>query len=57
MTRVNNIARDWLSAIRMHLADLDATGRQGDVLRQAVLSQWMLDERYVEQWLKAWLPD
>ncbi|MND94746.1 hypothetical protein D3C80_869770 [compost metagenome] len=57
VTRVNNIARDWQNAIRMHVADLDASSRQGDVLRQTVLSQWMLDERYVEQWLKVWLPD
>lgn len=57
VTRVKNIARDWQNAIRMHVADLDASARHGDVLRQAVLSQWMLDEQYVEQWLKAWLPD
>ena len=57
VTRVNNIARDWQNAIRMHVADLDASSRQGDVLRQTVLSQWMLDERYAQQWLKAWLPD
>ncbi|MNO09086.1 hypothetical protein D3C81_2320590 [compost metagenome] len=57
VTRVKNTARDWLNAIRMHVADLDATARCADVLRETVLSRWMLDERYVEQWLKAWLPD
>lgn len=57
VTRVRNTSRDWQSAIRMHLGELKASAREADNLRETVLAHWMLDERYAQQWLKAWLPD
>ena len=42
-TRVKNRFRDWVDAIRMHLADLDATAAAGDALREQVLGNWMLE--------------
>ncbi|NQD94632.1 glycosyltransferase, partial [Pseudomonas sp. CrR25] len=57
VTRVKNRFRDWVEAIRAHIADLDATARIGDELRARVLSDWMLDEGNVEAWRTAWLPD
>lgn len=57
VTRVKNRFRDWVDAIRMHLADLDATARMGDELRQAVRKGWMLEGEHLHAWRKAWLPD
>ncbi|WP_417447265.1 MULTISPECIES: glycosyltransferase [Gammaproteobacteria] len=57
VTRVKNRFRDWVDAIRMHLADLDATARQGDELRSAVLSGWMLQDAALADWYSAWLPN
>lgn len=54
--RVKNRFRDWVEAIRMHLADLDATARQGDELRDVVLRDWMLQGETLDAWRKAWLP-
>lgn len=56
VTRVKNRFRDWVEAIRMHISDLDATARQGDALKAAVLSEWMLEGENLELWRKAWLP-
>lgn len=56
VTRVRNRFKDWVDAIRMHLADLDATAKQGDALRAAVHESWMLEGANLEQWRKAWLP-
>lgn len=50
---VKNQPRDWIKAIRAHIHDLDETARRGDSLKQAVLSDWMLDSR-LEEWVKAW---
>ncbi|WMJ03056.1 glycosyltransferase [Pseudomonas chlororaphis subsp. aurantiaca] len=55
VTRVNNRFRDWVAAIRMHLHDLDASAAAGDVLRDCVRRNWMLDEAGLGQWRKAWL--
>jgi glycosyltransferase involved in cell wall biosynthesis len=55
VTRVQNRSRDWLQAIRMHLADLDATARAGDALREAVRSGWMLEGEHLQGWRSAWL--
>ena len=56
VTRVKNRFRDWVEAIRMHISDLDATARQGDALKAAVLREWMLEGENLELWRKAWLP-
>ncbi|HEX5353521.1 MAG TPA: glycosyltransferase [Rhodanobacteraceae bacterium] len=56
VTRVRNRYRDWVDAIRMHLADLDATGKAGDRLREAVHRDWMLTGDNLAAWLGAWLP-
>lgn len=56
-TRVKNRFRDWVDAIRMHLADLDATAAAGDALREQVLGNWMLEGDNLARWRSAWLPD
>lgn len=56
VTRVRNRFKDWVDAIRMHLADLDATAKQGDALRAAVLRDWMLEGFNLERWRQVWLP-
>ncbi|OWP51827.1 glycoside hydrolase family 99-like domain-containing protein [Pseudomonas nitroreducens] len=57
VTRVKNRYRDWVEAIRMHLADLDATARAGDALREVVRRDWMLEGEKVVDWARVWLPD
>ncbi|WP_417787464.1 glycosyltransferase [Stutzerimonas xanthomarina] len=57
VTRVKNRFKDWVDAIRMHLADLDTTARHGDELRSAVLSGWMLQDAALADWHSAWLPN
>ncbi len=57
VTRVKNRFRDWVDAIRMHLSDLDETARQGDLLREAVKHDWMLEGDSLLHWRNAWLPD
>lgn len=57
VTRVRNRYKDWVDAIRMHLADLDATARTGDALQAAIRKDWMLSGDNLLQWQKAWLPD
>jgi GT2 family glycosyltransferase len=56
VTRVRNRFKDWRDAIRNQLADLDATARQGDLLREQVLRQWLLEGRNLDVWQAAWLP-
>lgn len=57
VTLVKNRFRDWVEAIRMHLADLDETARLGDRLRGVVQSRWMLEGDNLLLWRKAWTPD
>jgi hypothetical protein len=57
VTRVRNRYRDWVDAIRMHLADMDATAKAGDALREAVHRDWMLAGDNLVGWRNAWLPD
>lgn len=57
VTRVKNRFRDWVDAIRTHIADLDAAAEAGDALRQEVLSNWMLEGEHLYHWRRAWLPD
>lgn len=54
VTRVKNRFKDWVDAIRMHTADLDAAGRAGDALREAVLRDWMLQGEHLLDWRSAW---
>jgi len=57
-TRVtHNRSHEWLDAIRMHLADPDASYRQGDALRETVLRDYVLNERHLQHWANAWLAD
>ncbi|MDU3294203.1 MAG: hypothetical protein E7E29_21060, partial [Pseudomonas aeruginosa] len=57
VTRVKNRSRDWLEAIRAHLADADANAAAGAQLREAVRRDWMLEGAHLEAWAAAWLPD
>ncbi|MFJ4396560.1 glycosyltransferase [Pseudomonas sp. NPDC089396] len=57
-TRVReNTTEQWLEAILMHLADPQASYRQGDALREAVLRDYMLMPHNLQQWANAWLAD
>jgi glycosyltransferase involved in cell wall biosynthesis len=57
VTRVRNRFKEWTDAIRMHLADLDATAKMGDALRAAVHRDWLLTGDNLRAWRDAWLPD
>jgi len=53
----SNSTEEWIAAIRMHLADPDASYRMGDELREAVLRDYMLSGKNLQHWLWGWLPD
>lgn len=55
VTRVANRFRDWVEAIRSHVADRDELARRGDVLRDYINANWILEDN-LEIWSKAWLP-
>ncbi|MBD8881906.1 glycosyltransferase [Rhodanobacter sp. 7MK24] len=57
VTRVRNRFKEWVDAIRMHIADRDSTARMGDALREVVLRDWMLTGHNLTAWRDAWLPD
>lgn len=57
VTRVKPRFHGWVDAIRMHTHDLEASARAGAALREAVLRDWMLDEKHAAFWLSQWLPD
>ncbi|MGE9549824.1 glycosyltransferase family 2 protein [Erwinia amylovora] len=54
VTRVRNRFKDWRDAIRMHLNDLDASGRMGDELQAQLRRDWMLSGDNAARWLEAW---
>ncbi|WP_268800277.1 glycosyltransferase [Pseudomonas huanghezhanensis] len=57
-TRVyTNTTEEWRDAIRSHLADPDASYRQGDALREAVLRDFMLRGDNLQHWVNGWLAD
>ncbi|WP_426142149.1 glycosyltransferase [Pseudomonas sp. DWP3-1-2] len=57
-TRVmSNTTEEWLQAIRMHLADPDASYRMGDQLREFVLRDFMLRGDNLDHWINAWFGD
>ncbi len=55
VTRVNNSTQEWLDAIRAHIYDLDTAASAGDVLRQWVLDNYIL-EGHIDDWLTDHLP-
>ncbi|MVV50241.1 glycosyltransferase [Pseudomonas sp. PB120] len=57
VTRVKNKPKDWVAAIREHLAEPDANARVGDALRSVVLDNWMLKDEHLLAWRNAWLMD
>ncbi|MDS1141171.1 glycosyltransferase 61 family protein [Pusillimonas sp. SM2304] len=54
VTLVRNRHEEWVEAIRSHISDSDALARAGDALRDAVMGNWMLEGRFLDQWRKAW---
>ncbi|MGV8918307.1 MAG: glycosyltransferase [Pseudomonas sp.] len=57
-TRVKtNTTDEWLQAIRMHLADPEASYRMGDELREAVRRDFMLRGDNLRYWEQGWLAD
>lgn len=59
VTRVPNRFKDWVDAIRSHvgstLADRDELARRGDVLRDYINANWILEDK-LDVWQRAWLP-
>lgn len=53
--RVNNVAAEWINAIRERIHDLDATYKEGDMLREWVLKHYILED-HLDDWLKAVTP-
>lgn len=57
-TRVRtNSTAEWLEAIRMHLADPDASYRMGDALHEAVMRDYVLRDGNLQHWVRGWLAD
>lgn len=56
VTRVKNRYKDWIGAIRSHLADRGALAVAGDKLREAVWREWMLEGEHLVAWREAWTP-
>lgn len=54
---ISNSTEEWLQAIRMHLADPDASYRMGDELRETVLRDYMLRGDNLRSWENGWLAD
>jgi len=54
---ISNSTDEWLQAIRMHLADSDASYRMGDELREMVLRDYMLRGDNLRYWEHGWLAD
>lgn len=53
VTLVKNRHKDWLEAVRSHIADLDETAKRGDQLREHIRRHWMLQD-HLDEWLAAW---
>lgn len=56
VTRVKNRYKDWVDAIRAHLADPDASAAEGERLQAAVRAEWMLEGKGLDAWFEAWTP-
>lgn len=50
LTRVQNTSAAWTDAIDQHLNDLDESKRLGQTLKQHVMSDWIMDEAYLQRW-------
>ncbi|WP_296311682.1 hypothetical protein [Pseudomonas sp.] len=50
LTRVQNTTAAWTDAIDQHLNDLDESKRLGQALKQRVMSDWTMDEAYLQRW-------
>ncbi len=57
VTLVKNRFRDWITAIRAHLADADARAATGTALHAAVQRDWMLQGTNLDEWRATWLPN
>lgn len=55
VTRLKNRHRDWIKTILDMVADRDFCRREGEKLREAVLSDWMIED-HLDEWRAAWLP-
>jgi len=56
-TRVkSNSTEEWLEAIRMHLADPEASYRMGDQLHDEVMRNFVLRPEHVQVWYDGWMP-
>jgi len=56
VSRVRNRHREWVGAIREHLADTAARRQAGDALKRVVHRDWMLEGAGLDEWRAAWLP-
>ncbi len=56
VTRVKNRFKDWVEAIRMHLAEPDHSEKTGQALQSMIKTDWMLKDDAVDNWLAAWRP-
>lgn len=56
VTRVSNKFIAWRDAIRMHLADPEASAKMGADLQAVVRKEWMLTGENLRLWAKAWQP-
>jgi len=57
VTRVQNTSKEWIAAIREHLAEPRASAVAGDALRSAVVDKWMLRDEHLVAWRNAWFGD
>lgn len=55
VTRVQSRFKDWVDAIRSHVADRDELARRGDALRDYINARWILEDN-LDVWQRAWLP-
>jgi GT2 family glycosyltransferase len=55
VTRVASRFKDWVDAIRSHVADRDELARRGDILREYINANWILED-HLDIWQRAWLP-
>ncbi|WP_437888716.1 glycosyltransferase [Phytobacter sp. V91] len=56
VTRVENRAKEWYEAIEMHIGDLDATWKLGDILKSQVQQRGMLQGEQLLKLAQYWLP-
>jgi GT2 family glycosyltransferase len=52
VTRLPNVPKKWIAAIRERIADLDALAREGDALREWVRKNYLLENR-LDEWMSA----